>query len=95
MTNKSAFLLNHSLAFVAAKVNIKQAEILCQAGALTTPVIQRHASADGWIVTLNGKHQLNPLLETARGQIRVFKRLDAAVGVVFEVGFGEIRIIQG
>lgn len=75
-------------------MNIKQAEILCQAGALDSPAIQRHVSADGWIVTLTGKHQLNPLLETARGQVRVFKRLDAAVGVVFEVGFADARIIK-
>ena len=75
-------------------MNIKEAEILCQAGALKTPVIQKHASGDGWTVTLEGTHKLNSTLETARGQIRVFKRLDAAVGVLFEVGFGEITIIR-
>lgn len=45
-------------------------------------------------MTLNGKHKLNPLLETARGQVRVFKRLDAAVGVLFEVGFSEVKVVQ-
>ena len=75
-------------------MNIKEAEILLQAGVLVTPVIKKYDRDDGWIVTLAGKHKLNPKLETARGQVRVFKRLDAAVGVLFELGFGEIKIIQ-
>jgi len=71
---------------------IKEAELLFQAEALKTPVIRKYN--DGWSVSLNGTHKLNPLFETARGQVRVFKRLDAAVGVLFEVGFEEIKIIQ-
>lgn len=58
------------------------------------PVIKQHESAEGWTVTLTGKHQLNPMLETARGQVRVFKRLDAAVEVLFEVGFAEMKITK-
>jgi len=73
-------------------VNIKEAEILFQAGALDAPVIKQHESGEGWTVILTGKHKLNPMLETARGQIRVFKRLDAAVGVLFEVGFCEVNV---
>ncbi len=75
-------------------MNIKEAEILFQAGALDVPVIKQHESGDGWTVTLTGKHKLNPMLETARGQVRVFKRLDAVVGVLFEVGFGEVKIAR-
>lgn len=75
-------------------MNIKEAEILFQAGALNAPVIKQHESGEGWTVALHGKHKLNPMLETARGQVRVFKRLDAAVGVLFEVGFGEIKILR-
>ncbi len=75
-------------------MNIKEAEILFQAGVLATPVIRQHAQGDGWTVTLDGKHKLNPMMETARGRVRVFKRLDAAVGVLFEIGFEEIRITQ-
>lgn len=58
------------------------------------PVIKQHESGEGWTVTLTGKHKLNPMLETARGQVRVFKRLDAAVGVLFEVGVGELSIVR-
>ncbi len=65
-----------------------------QAGVLKAPVIKKHEAEEGWVVTLAGKHQLNPTLETARGQVRVFKRLDAAVGVLFDLGFQEIRITQ-
>jgi len=75
-------------------VNLKEAELLCRAGALEIPVIRPHDAGEGWAVTLAGKHNLNPLLETARGQVRVFKRLDAAVGVLFELGFEEIKIVQ-
>jgi hypothetical protein len=75
-------------------VNIKETELLFQAGALVTPVIKKHDQNDGWTITLAGKHQLNPTLETARGQVRVFKRLDAAVRVLFEIGFGEVRIVR-
>ncbi len=75
-------------------MNIKETDILFQAGALDVPVINPHESGDGWTVTLNGRHKLNPMLETARGQTRVFKRLDAAVGVLFEVGFGKITIVK-
>lgn len=75
-------------------MNIKEAEILQQAGVLVTPVIKKHAHGDGWTVALAGKHKLNPLLETARGQVRVFKRLDAAVGLLFELGFNEISVVR-
>lgn len=44
--------------------------------------------------TLAGRHKLNPTLETTRGQARVFKRLDAAEGVLFVVEFGEITIMK-
>lgn len=82
------------LTFVAANVNIKEAEILVQAGVLVTPVIKKSTNDDGWIVTLAGKHKLNPMLETARCQVRVFKRLDAAVGVLFELGFEEVSVVR-
>jgi hypothetical protein len=75
-------------------VNLKEAELLCRAGAIETPVIKKHDQGEGWTVTLAGKHKLNHMLETARGQVRVFKRLDAAVGVLFEIGFSEIKIIR-
>lgn len=70
---------------------VKEAELLFQAGA-QVPVIKQ--SDDGWLVTLEGTHQLNPILETARGGVRVFKKLDAAVGVLFEIGISEIKIVQ-
>lgn len=73
-------------------MNIKEAELLFQANALAVPVIKKHDRDEGWTVTLSGKHKLNPMLETARGQIRVFKRLDAAVGVLFDIGLGEIHV---
>jgi hypothetical protein len=75
-------------------VNLKEAELLCRAGALEVPVIKQHDAGEGWTVTLAGRHRLNPLLETARDGVRVFKRLDAAVGVLFEVGFSEARIVR-
>jgi hypothetical protein len=75
-------------------VNIKEAEILMQAGVLSTPVIKKYDLEDGWVVTLAGKHKMNPALETARGHVRVFKRLDAAVGVLFELGFEKINVIR-
>ena len=75
-------------------MNIKEAEILLQAGVLVTPIIKKHDRDDGWIVTLAGKHKLNPMLETARGQVRVFKRLDAAVGVLFDLGFGDVTVVR-
>ena len=75
-------------------MNIKEAEILLQAGVLVTPVIKKNDRDDGWIVTLAGKHKLNQTLETARGQVRVFKRLDAAVGVLFDLGFGDVTVVR-
>jgi hypothetical protein len=59
-----------------------------------TPVIKKYDKGDGWIVTLAGKHKLNQMLETARGEVRVFKRLDAAVGVLFELGFEGVTIVR-
>jgi len=38
--------------------------------------------------------QLNPLFETARGQVRMFKRLYAAVGILFDIGFEDIKILK-
>ena len=75
-------------------VNLKEAELLFQADALVTPLIKKSGNDDGWIVTLAGKHQLNPALETARGQVRVFKRLDAAVGVLFDLGFEGVKVVR-
>ncbi|MCF7970293.1 MAG: hypothetical protein K9L22_03890 [Methylococcaceae bacterium] len=75
-------------------MQLKEVELLFQAGALELPIIQQTASGDGWVVTLNGTHQLKPELEIARGGTRIFKKLDAAVGVLFDIGFSEIRIVQ-
>jgi hypothetical protein len=73
---------------------IKEAELLFQAGALQVPVIKHNDVLQGWLVTLPGTHQLNPMLETARGGVRVFKLLDAAVGVLFELGIEKINIVK-
>jgi hypothetical protein len=75
-------------------VNLKEAELLFQAGALKAPVIKKHEQGEGWTVTLAGTHKLNPTLEAARGHMRVFKRLDAAVGVLFELGFSEVTVVR-
>jgi hypothetical protein len=75
-------------------VNLREAELLFQAGALATPLIKKADSDEGWIVTLAGKHKLNPELEAARGHVRVFKRLDAAVGVLFELGFEGVKVVR-
>lgn len=73
---------------------IKEAELLFQAGALQVPMIKQANSGAGWVVSLAGTHKLIPELETARGGIRVFKRLDAAVSLLFELGVREIKIVQ-
>ncbi len=73
---------------------IKEALLLFQAGALQVPIIKPSTTEEGWIIILNGTHQLNPMLETARGGTRVFKRLDAAVGVLFEIGVDEIKLCK-
>ncbi|WP_022949291.1 hypothetical protein [Methylohalobius crimeensis] len=53
-------------------MNLKEAELLCRAGALDAPVIRKHDQSEGWTVALAGRHRLDPLLETARGRVRVF-----------------------
>ena len=73
---------------------IKEAELLFHAGALQTPVIKKSNVSDGWIVTLAGTHKLNPTLEIARGGPRVFKKLDAAVGVLFEMGVEQVSVVK-
>jgi hypothetical protein len=75
-------------------VNLKEAELLFQAGALKAPVVKKHEQGEGWTVTLAGTHKLNPMLEAARGHVRVFKRLDAAVELLFELGFSEVRVVR-
>ena len=75
-------------------MNLKEAELLFQAGALKAPVVKKHEQGEGWTVTLAGTHKLNPTLEAARGHMRVFKRLDAAVGVLFELGFSEVTVVR-
>jgi len=73
-------------------VKLKEAEILFNVNALQEPVITKQEG--GWIVTLEGSHKLNPTLETSQGHVRLFKKLDAAAGVLFEVGFSEVKIIR-
>jgi len=58
------------------------------------PVIKKYDADDGWIVSLEGTHKLNTVLEIARGGPRVFKKLDIAVGVLFDIGFSETKIVQ-
>jgi len=73
-------------------VKLKEAEILFNVNALQEPVITKQEG--GWVVTLAGSHKLSPNLETSLGEIRLFKKIDAAVGVLFEVGFKEIKIVR-
>ncbi|SJM95974.1 hypothetical protein [Crenothrix polyspora] len=77
-------------------MNLKEAELLLGAGALQTPVIKKYAGGDdeGWVVTLTGKHKLNATLETARGEVRVFKRLDVAVDLLFGLGVGKVEVVR-
>ena len=75
-------------------MNLKEAEILFDSDVLQEPIIKHDKLKGGWVVTLPGTHKLSPTFETARGDIRVFKRLDAAVRVLFEVGFSEIKVVQ-
>jgi len=71
---------------------IKEAELLFQAGALQVPVIKQSDAGDSWLVILEGSHKINPTLETARGGPRVFKRLIAAVDVLFGMGISEVKV---
>lgn len=73
-------------------MNLKEARLLFQAGALDEPVVRREEG--GWSVTLSGRHPLNPQLETARGQVRVFKTMDAAAETVFGIGFGRLTVLR-
>jgi hypothetical protein len=62
---------------------------------LQTPVIKKYTGGgEGWVVTLNGKHKLNATLETARGEVRVFKRLDVAVELLFGLGVGKVEVVR-
>ncbi len=86
-----------SLVYESSKVNamnLKEAELLLGAGALQTPVIKKYAVDGGWVVVLNGKHKLNATLETARGEVRVFKRLDVAVELLFGLGVGKVEVVR-
>jgi hypothetical protein len=71
---------------------IKEAKLLFQAEALQMPIIKQSDAGDGWLVTLKSTHQLNPVLETAHGGVRVFKRLDVAVFLLFEIGVDEVKV---
>ncbi|OQK15396.1 hypothetical protein AU255_18175 [Methyloprofundus sedimenti] len=69
---------------------IKEAELRFHARALATPIIRKHDQENSWTIALTDSHKLNQILETARGQVRLFKRQNAAMGIVFEIKFGEI-----
>lgn len=73
-------------------MKLKEAEILFNANALQEPVITKHEG--GWVVTLAGNHKLTEELETSQGHMRVFKKVNAAVGVLFGIGFSEIKIVK-
>lgn len=73
-------------------MNLKEARLLFQAGVLDEPVLRKEQG--GWSVTLAGRHPLNPMLETARGQMRMFKTLDAAAETVFSLGFKRAQIFE-
>jgi hypothetical protein len=68
----------------------REARLLQSTGVIKTPVIRQ--ALGRWVVELPGKHGLNPLLELARGGPRVFKTLDAAIEVLFEIGFSTVKV---
>lgn len=68
----------------------REARLLFNAGAITAAVIRQ--TAGGWRVELAGKHRLDPMLELSRGGPRVFKTLDAAAEVLFEIGFTSVKV---
>ena len=68
----------------------REARLLQSTGVIKTPVIRQ--ALGRWVVELPGKHGLNPILELARGGPRVFRSLDAAVEVLFEIGFTAVRV---
>lgn len=68
----------------------REARLLHTTGAIKCPVIRQ--AVGGWCIELPGKHGLNPVLELARGGARLFKSLDAAVEVLFEIGFTAVKV---
>lgn len=57
-------------------------------GLLTDWRLHQHAMSDGWVVQLVGpKMAVGPLVEVRAKTIRVFKTLDAAVGILRDIGF--------
>ena len=75
-------------------MTLKWREVLIFLFQAHMPVIKKDDADDGWIVSLEGTHKLTPELETAGGGTRIFKTQDAAVGMLFEIEFSEIKIIQ-
>ena len=68
----------------------REARLLHSTGVIKGAVIRQMAG--GWTAELPGKHGLNPVLELARSGPRVFKTLDAAVEVLFEIGLKSVKV---
>lgn len=68
-------------------ITIKQAREYFELGAIAGFAVVRVPMSDGgWAVTANGRTGASWTLRTARGDMRVFATLDAAVRAVEEVG---------
>lgn len=51
-------------------------------------------SHDGWTVEIGGNiGNADPLLRTSRGQVRLFRTLDAAANAVRSIGFRQFDVV--
>lgn len=74
-------------------VKLHQAKEYFRLGVLRSYWLERAIVGGGWLILLRSSEGSDLYLATARGDIREFKSLDTAVGVLEDIGF-KIDIIQ-
>ncbi len=76
-------------------MKLSEAKILYKLGSLSNPIILRSPDEPGWVLefTVDKRVALGSnRLHAQRGQVRVFRSIDAAASAAEQIGFSRVEV---
>ena len=76
-------------------MKFNEAKLLFDSGALSGSILRRSQSDSGWVLEFktHSPISIDLILQTSKGDTRVFRSIEAAIVVLDKIGFPEITLV--
>ena len=76
-------------------MTLAEAKLLYDSGAISDPIIYKPRGKNGWCLQFSSNQPVKFKLkiETERGSLRIFKNINAAIGIAEKIGVSEVKLI--